>query len=235
MPPTPQPAHLPPSQINFWTLLSANPAIANPDLIYDGQELNLPCPPQTKCKATVIVRERRDTVVTIAMDHNADLRDLLDANLHIVNPLMLFNGDIIFVPPCEHTPGLLAASAVKPARASCINQTYIANKGDKPGTVAAMFNMQIRDLFRLNPRLRVFATRFITAGQSLAVLSCPKAIRLAFTSAQVCKYNYTTKRGDTAKRAAAKANTTITKLVLGNPNMFGLRKLPAKRVLCIIP
>ena len=156
-------------------------------------------------------------------------------NLEIVHPDLIFTGDIIFVPPCTRTPGLLAASAVKPARARCEPKKYAAKEGDRPATVAAMFNMQIGDLFRLNPRLRVFATRFITAGQSLDVLSCPKAVRLSYTNAQECKYNYTTKRGDTAASAAKNANTTITKLILGNYNMFGLRRLPARRVLCIIP
>ena len=222
-------------QINFLTLLVANPSIVNPDWIFVGQELNLPCPPKIKCKATVIVQSG-NTIPAIATANGVSLQDMLDANLHIVNSDLIFPGDVVFVPPCDQTPGSVAASAVKPARASCVPKKYVAKQGDKPGTIAATFNMQIGDLLRLNPRLRKFRTRLIKAGQLLDVLSCPKAVRPSFTSAQVCKSFYTVKADDTATTAAAAAKTTITKLMIANNFIYWTgQPLPAGRKLCIMP
>ena len=143
-----------------------------------------------------------NTIPAIATANGVSLQDMLDANLHIVNSDLIFPGDVVFVPPCDQTPGSVAASAVKPARASCVPKKYTAKEGDKPGTIAATFNMQIGDLLRLNPRLRKFRTRLIKAGQLLDVLSCPKAVRPSFPSAQVCKSFYTVTADDTATSAS---------------------------------
>ena len=177
-----------------------------------------------------------NTIPAIATANGVSLQDMLDANLHIVNSDLIFPGDVVFVPPCDQTPGSVAASAVKPARASCVPKKYVAKQGDKPGTIAATFNMQIGDLFRLNPRLRKFKTRLIKARQSLNVLSCPKAVRLSYTSAQVCKSFYTVQLGDTAVTAAAKVGTTVTKLMVGNGFITSItRPLQVGRKLCIVP
>ena len=224
-------------QINFLALLAANLGIPNPDVIFPGTTLKLPCPPKIMCRAAVSVKEG-DSILNISQRYSPPipLQDMLNANLNIVNRDLIFPGDVVFVPPCTQTPDLLAASAVKPARASCVSQTYVAKKGDRPGTVAAMFNMQIGDLFRLNPKLRKFKTRLIKARQSLNVLSCPKAVRLSYTSAQVCKSFYTVQLGDTAVTAAAKVGTTVTKLMVGNGFITSItRPLQVGRKLCIVP
>ena len=216
--PPSQPATLPALQISLLSLLAANPDIANPDLNFTGAKINLPCPPNITCRAAVSL-VGWDSIEDISAKYNVTLQDLLDTNLHFIDPKTVSPGEIIYVPPCTQTPNSVAVSAVETARASCVPQTCVAQQGDKPGTVVAMFNMQIGDLYCLNPTLRVFATRLITAGQSLAVQSCPKAARLSWTSAQVCKSFYTVASGDTAQAVADKARTTIAKLMIGNTVM----------------
>ena len=230
-----QPATLPAPQISFLSLLAANPRIANPNRVSPGAKINLPCPPKIECAAVRVVRPDENLQVISNM-YNVGVQQLLDTNPHIFSPDLLYTGEVVYIPPCTQTPDTVAISAVETARASCVPQTYVAKQGDKPGTVAAMFNMQIGDLYRLNPPLRVFATRLINAGQSLAVLSCPKAARLSWTSPQVCKSVYTVKQGETVKSVAAKAKTTIAKLIIGNYFIrSSISPLSTQRKLCIPP
>ena len=231
-----RPATLPAPQISFLSLLAANPRIANPNRVSPGAKINLPCPPKVMCRAALIIEVNDFLFQATSYKYNVTVQQLLDTNPHIVNPDLMYAGEVVYIPPCTQTPDTVAISAVETARASCVPQTYVAKQGDKPGTVAAMFNMQIGDLYRLNPTLHVFATRFITAGQSLAVRSCPKAARLSFTSPQVCKSVYTVKQGETVKSVAAKAKTTIAKLIIGNYFIrSSISPLSTQRKLCIPP
>ena len=224
---------MPSPQIDFVSLLAANPGIADPNLVFVGDKINIPCPPKIECAGVFTNFTWPSNSLN---SYNVTMQQVLDANPHLLVPDIWHRGDVVYIPPCTQTPDSVAISAVETARASCVQQTYVAQQGDIPGTVAAMFNMQIGDLYRLNPKLRVFATRLITAGQSLAVLSCPKAARLSWTSAQVCKSFYTIADGDTLKTVAAKAGTTMAKLMIGNPFItYVTQVLPAKRKLCIVP
>ena len=206
---TPTP-HLGP-QINFLSLLAANPRIANPDRIFSGLKVNLPCPPKIMCRAAVSVQEG-DTLMAISEEYGVTLQDLLDTNLHIVHPDLVYPGDVVYVPPCTQTPDSVSVSAVETARHNCWQRLYFTKKGDTPGTVAAMFNMKIGDVYH-----RYKYGLFPVGSRLRSVVGCPNAARLSWTSAQVCKSFYTVKHSDTPKTAAAKARTTIAKLMIGNP------------------
>jgi len=215
--------------INYLSLLAANPSITTPDLIFAGQVLTLPCNPVRTCKVNYIVKSG-DTLYNIGMANGASLQDMLGANPQLVNPNMIYPGDLVFVPPCTTDPPQVAS--VVRARRNCQAATYTAKTGDFPGKVAAMFNMNPGELFRLNAALK---KKKMAAGQVLSVLKCPKALRLPFTSARSCNSMYTAVAGDTPKTVATKTGSTASKLMLANtwirsPTMT----LPAKRKLCIV-
>ena len=217
-------------KINYLSLLAANPSITTPDLIFVGQSLTLPCNPVLSCKANYIVQSG-DTLYNIGVKNSVVLQDMLNANPQLVNPNMIYPGDLVFVPPCTSDPP--AVSNVVPARRKCQIGKYTAKAGDFPGKVAAMFNTNPGEIFRLNPVLK---TKKIVANQVLDVLRCPKALRLPFTSARTCKSMYTVVAGDTPKTVASKTQSTASKVMLANtwitsPTMA----LTAKRKLCIAP
>jgi len=219
-------------QINYLSMLAANPSISTPDVISIGQVVILPCNPALVCKANYIVKSG-DTVFNIGQANGVSLQDMLAANPQLVNPDMVYPGDLVFVPPCSQTPQAVRAVAL--ARPSCKQTTYTAKAGDHVGKIAAMFNINPGELYRLNPTLKFRSTAVIKAGQVLAVLNCPKAMKLPFTTPRSCLSMFTVAQsGETPKSVAGKKGTTATKIMLANTWITSpTQVLPVRRKLCI--
>ena len=86
--------------VTFETLITANPQITNPDLIYHGQEIYVPLSVGTApCPGgSLYAVKPGDTMFEIAKMNNISLAILNMANPQISDPNMIFPGQVICVP-----------------------------------------------------------------------------------------------------------------------------------------
>ncbi len=120
-------------------LLSLNPAIANPNLIYEGQRLNIPVPgsvpptpPPTGSQAYFV--QRGDTMKMIAYRLGVSLDVLAKANPQVLNLDLIYVGQKLNVP-----------SGVS---------VYIVVRGDTLRKIADQFGTTPEALLILNPAIR---------------------------------------------------------------------------------
>jgi uncharacterized YkwD family protein/spore coat assembly protein SafA len=79
--------------IGLNELLTANPQITNPSLIFPGQIINIP---RTNTLTYTVISG--DTMWRIAAKHGIELSDLMAANPQITNPALIFPGQKINIP-----------------------------------------------------------------------------------------------------------------------------------------
>jgi len=92
-------------QIDLNDLIKANPQIKNPNLIRQGQKLNIPGggtaadqPAPTAGAANTHTVKAGDTMWSIAREHGVSLTQLKNANPQITNPNLIKPGDVIRIP-----------------------------------------------------------------------------------------------------------------------------------------
>jgi spore coat assembly protein SafA len=91
--------------VSLQALIDANPHITDPNQIFPGDVLCVPCvgngrvpascPKGFKCHYTV---QKGDTMFDIAQRFGVSLQALIDANPHITDPNQIFPGDVLCVP-----------------------------------------------------------------------------------------------------------------------------------------
>jgi uncharacterized YkwD family protein/spore coat assembly protein SafA len=79
--------------VTLSQLLSANPSISNPSLIYVGQKITIP-----STKAVTYTIQKGDTMWGIAKRFEISYSELLKANTNITNPSMIYVGQKITIP-----------------------------------------------------------------------------------------------------------------------------------------
>lgn len=119
-------------------LLSLNPGITNPDLIYEGQRLNIPIPgsvPPTPpaTGSQVYFVQRGDTMKKIAGRLGVSLEVLVTANPQVINIDLIYVGQKLNVP-----------SGVS---------VYIVTRGDTLRKIADRFGTTLEALLILNPAI----------------------------------------------------------------------------------
>ena len=120
-------------------LLSLNPGIANPDLIYEGQRLNIPVagsiPPTPQPNGSqVYTIQRGDTMKKIADRLGISLEGLIKANPQVVNINLIYAGQKLNIPA-----GVSA---------------YVVARGDTLKLIAGRFGTTLDALLQLNPDIR---------------------------------------------------------------------------------
>jgi LysM repeat protein len=88
--------------VSLADLLRVNPQIVNPNILFAGQVLNIPAvgtppPHPSPCGPTYVVR-RGDWLSLIARTCQVSVADLLRVNPQIVNPNLLFAGQVLNIP-----------------------------------------------------------------------------------------------------------------------------------------
>jgi LysM repeat protein len=131
-------------------LLAANPEIANPNVIYDGQHLKVvvsqtPPPPLPGGQAYYV--QRGDTLRKIASKFSSTVDALLRANPQISNPNVIYVGQAITIP---------AGVA-----------SYVVQRGDTLRIIANKFGTTVDNLLRLNPNIK--NANLIYVGQVINV------------------------------------------------------------------
>lgn len=139
-------------------ILAANPQISNPDLIFAGQEINIPTAAPPPTQRTYLI-QRGDTLYTIARRFGVTLAQLIAANPQITNPNVLFIGQVINIPAAGPPPPPTGAAF------------YTVQPGDTLSGIARRFGATVEVLLRLNPA--VTDPNLIYPGQTLLVSAPP--------------------------------------------------------------
>ncbi|MBI4854903.1 MAG: LysM peptidoglycan-binding domain-containing protein [Acidobacteria bacterium] len=129
------------------SLLSANPQIKNPNLIYAGQQLNIPngrgtgnlngitvsktnSPNESPVGQNTYTVRSGDTLSGIAQRSNTNLNNLLSANPQIKNPNLIYAGQRINMPN--------GREAANPVNDAAIEQDGIRPRGASPVSSASV-------------------------------------------------------------------------------------------------
>jgi len=134
-------------------LLAANPAITNPNVIYEGQQLKVyvsqtpPPQPPPSPSGQVYYVQHGDTLRKIASKFSTTVDAILRVNPQIGNPNVIYVGQAISIP----------------ARAA----TYVVQPGDTLRIIANKFGTTVDNLLRLNPNIK--NANLIYVGQVINV------------------------------------------------------------------
>lgn len=122
------------------TLLKLNPAITNPNLIYAGQRINVPAPgstiptpPTPPAGGSTYTVQTGDTLRKIADRLNTTVDAVIKVNPQIVNPNLIYAGQVINLPV-----GL---------------STHTVQRGDTLKIIAAKYGITLENLLALNPQI----------------------------------------------------------------------------------
>jgi LysM repeat protein len=145
--------------VPLTTLIDANPHIVNPRVIFPGQVINIPDPaePIPITGPGQYIVQPGDTMWEIAIRHGVSLRTLIAANPHIVNPRVIFSGQVVNIPdPDEEIP------ITGPEE-----EIYIVQPGDTMFRIAVQHGTTVADLAQRNPH--IVNPNLIFPGQRIVV------------------------------------------------------------------
>ncbi len=133
-------------------LKSLNPEIFDVNVIFEGQRLAVPSGgavpvPQPVPVAGTYTVQRGDTLRKIADRYGISLKDLIAANPQIMNPNLIFAGQVISLPAGP--------------------STYTVVRGDTLKIIASRFGTSVETLLALNPQ--IVNVNLIYAGQVIRV------------------------------------------------------------------
>lgn len=138
--------------VNLQLLISANPQVSNPNLIYPGQILCIPINVPACPNGFIYTVRPGDTMYLIAMRFNISLPSLIAANPQIMNPALIFPGQNLCIPVFQTCPG---------------GFVYIVQPGDTLFSIAIRFNTTVEAIRRLNPQIP--PSNLIFAGQAICI------------------------------------------------------------------
>ncbi|MBM7615905.1 SafA/ExsA family spore coat assembly protein [Alkaliphilus hydrothermalis] len=97
--------------ISLQKLIAANPQVANPNIIYPGQQICIPAevapppPPGPFCQGgTVYTAKQGDSLFSIARRFGITVQKMIEANPQIPDPNVIEPGQQICIPPLEEIP-----------------------------------------------------------------------------------------------------------------------------------
>lgn len=134
-------------------IMSLNPGISDPSMIYEGQQLCLPY--HQTCDGFLYTIKPGDTLYSIAMAFNISLQELLAANPQI-NPNYYLPGETICIPQSYPCPG--------------IGEVYVIRPNDTLTTILENCRVSLAALLAANPG---FDPNNIVKGSSLCVVPTP--------------------------------------------------------------
>jgi len=159
--------------VSLQALEAANPQITNPNLIYPGQNINIPgsggttsAPPSstgsTSAGSNYTVKSG-DSLSAIAAAHGVSLQALEAANPQITNPNLIYAGQTIKI------PGSGGGSAAAPAStgSSSAGSNYTVKSGDSLSGIAAAHGVSLQALEAANPQIT--NPNLIYAGQTIKI------------------------------------------------------------------
>ena len=186
-------------------------AEANPDLnlaqITPGERLRLPFP--VRCRGTIYIVRRGDTLASIAREFNTTEAAIRRENLFL-NLIGLRPGLPLCIPAPQPRP--------------CPGFVYTIAAGDTLFSIAARFNTTVQAILQANPGLdpnRLFIGQQICIPNSRPPF-CPGFI-------------YTIVLGDTLFTLAARFNTTVQAILQANPELDPNMLFVGQRICIPVP
>ena len=141
-------------------ILSLNPLITNPNLIYPGQNIiiNTSNSNDSVMNTTYTVK-RGDTLSEIALKYNTTVSNLANLN-NISNPNLIYPGQVITIN---------GSSNIENGQNSCGKITYTIKRGDTLSSIARKYNTSVNKLVMLN---NISNPNLIYAGNIIIISNC---------------------------------------------------------------
>ena len=141
-------------------ILSLNPSITNPNLIYPGQNIiiNTSNSNDSVMNTTYTVK-RGDTLSEIALKYNTTVSNLVNLN-NISNPNLIYPGQVITIN---------GSNNIENGQNSCGKITYTIKRGDTLSSIARKYNTSVNKLVMLN---NISNPNLIYAGNIIIISNC---------------------------------------------------------------
>ena len=153
-----------------------------------------------------------DTMFMIAKNSGITLQSLINANPQIVDPNLIYPGQVICVP--------VSGPAFCPQ-----GKVYRVVKGDTMFEIARRFGVTLEALILANPQIkdpnRIYPGEEICIPTGVAPMPCPNGVL------------YTVKSGDTMYEIARRNNISLASLIAANPQIVDPNKIYPGQVICV--
>ncbi|MBC7105099.1 MAG: LysM peptidoglycan-binding domain-containing protein [Firmicutes bacterium] len=135
-------------------IIAANPQIRDPNLIFPGQEICIPLPPPpATCTGFFYKVAPGESLAVLSRRFGVRVVDIAIANPQIVNPEIIFPGQVICIP------------IPPPADIPCTGFFYTVRRGETLSELADRFGVTVQEIFAANPQIvdpdKVFAGQVI--------------------------------------------------------------------------
>ena len=142
------------------SIVSLNPSITNPNLIYPGQQFTIRTNSSNNSSpSTVYTVVRGDTLSKIARDYNTTVSNLVRIN-NISNPNLIYPGQKIIISSGSTNLGN-----------ECGKVLYTIRRGDTLSEIASRYDTTVNEIATLN---NISNPNLIYAGNTIRVPNCRK-------------------------------------------------------------
>jgi LysM repeat protein len=220
--------------VSLQTLLDANPAITNPNLIYRGQRVVIPTSSSNPIKYTI---KPGDTLESIAEQFSVSVGLILMSNPQIINPTRLSPGQVITIPVVPIIPetgsqatlqlssynGLSGTRLTITGSGFPAKETVYITASSNGSTSFSSTNANTDRNGKFTAQLRIPSDA--PSGSVWVIEATPQSANspLATATFQVISSPtsgaYVVQSGDTLGKIAQRYHTTINALIRANPQI----------------
>ncbi|NLX90812.1 MAG: LysM peptidoglycan-binding domain-containing protein [Firmicutes bacterium] len=129
--------------VSVDAIIAANPQIRDPNIIFAGQIINVPVGRKENDRLLNIVAIEGDTLFELAEIFGVTVSEILAVNPGIVNPNIIFPGQIIAIP----------ADPPRPPDPGSARAQYLVRPGDTLFSIARRFGLTVPLLLAQNPQI----------------------------------------------------------------------------------
>lgn len=142
------------------SIVSLNPSITNPNLIYPGEQFIISIDSNTSSSSVVYTVVRGDTLSEIAARYNTTVSKLVTDN-NISNPNLIYPGQRI----------VISVDTIPSLGNECGKILYTIRRGDTLSEIAARYDTTVNEIATLN---NISNPNLIYAGNIIRVPNCRK-------------------------------------------------------------
>ena len=143
-----------------YRIVSLNPSITNPNLIYPGEQFIISIDSNTSSSSVVYTVVRGDTLSEIAARYNTTVSKLVTDN-NISNPTLIYPGQRIGI----------SVDTIPSLGNECGKILYTIRRGDNLSEIAARYDTTVNEIATLN---NISNPNLIYAGNIIRVPNCRK-------------------------------------------------------------
>lgn len=206
-------------------IVALNPQITNPNFIIQGQVICVPATPPAPvmCPANAFSYAviQGDTLFFIAQRYGTTVSAILAINPQIVNPNIIFPGQVICVPARITVP--------PPPPPVCGPNTfaYLVKRGDTLFGIAITYGTTVAQILNINPQIT--DPDLIFPGQVICVPATPPAPPPCPSDS----FSLAVRAGDTLFVIAQRYGTTVGDILAINPQITNPNLIFAGQIICM--